>query len=105
MGLLNSIFGQAAPKTKKDENGYLRFKDSNIPVHRWAAEKKIGRKLNNGEVVHHKNRIKTDNSPDNLYVFGTQKEHDKIHKIDAQRHGKKASYQGFQKKKKSFWDF
>ena len=104
MGFLNFIFNRSSSKTREDDKGYLRFKDSNIPVHRWAAEKKIGRKLRPGEVVHHKNRVKTDNSPDNLHVFANQKEHDRIHKIDAKKHGKNASYQGFRKKKKSFWD-
>ena len=104
MGFFDLIFGSPS-KTELDGNGYKRFKDSKMPVHRWAAEKKIGRKLKPGEVVHHKNRIKTDNSQDNLHVFSSQKEHDRIHKIDALKHGKKASYQGFSKsKKKSFWD-
>ena len=105
MGFFSSLFGSSSDKTKVDENGYRRFVDSNTPVHRWAAEKKIGRKLKPGEVVHHYNRIKTDNSQDNLYVCKNQKEHDRIHKIDAQRFGKKASYQGFRKKKQNgFWD-
>jgi hypothetical protein len=30
-------------KVYLDENGYYRFKDSNKLVHRWAAEKKLGR--------------------------------------------------------------
>ncbi len=34
-----------ASKTYKDSRGYYRFKDADKPVHRWAAEKKLGRKL------------------------------------------------------------
>jgi hypothetical protein len=57
-----------------DENGYLRFRDSDKLVHRWAAEKKIGRKLKRGEVVHHINGNRQDNSPENIEVL-TAKEH------------------------------
>jgi len=67
-------------KTYIDQNGYRRFTNSDKAVHRWVAEKKLGRKLYPGEVVHHKNRNKLDNSEDNLEVFANQAEHDKVHK-------------------------
>lgn len=67
-------------KTYIDQKGYRRFIDSGIPVHRYLAEKKLGRKLYPGEVVHHINRNKLDNSPDNLEIFESQEEHDRIHK-------------------------
>lgn len=85
-------------KTYIDENGYRRFSDSDKLVHRWASEKKLGRKLKSGEVVHHKDRNKQNNSLSNLWVFRNQDEHDKVHKKDARRHGKAASYQGFKNK-------
>jgi len=67
-------------KTYIDQNGYRRFTDTNKAVHRWVAEKKLGRELYPGEVVHHKNRNKLDNSEDNLEIFANQAEHDKVHK-------------------------
>jgi len=69
-------------KTHKDGNGYLRFNDSDELVHRWVAEKKLGRKLNPGEVVHHRDRNKLNNSPSNLWIFRNQDEHDEVHEID-----------------------
>lgn len=78
-----------------DKNGYPRFKGSNVPVHRYVAKKKIGRELEPGEVVHHINRKKIDNRQSNLWVCKSQKQHDRIHKIDAHRYGRKISYSGF----------
>ncbi|MBM3328144.1 MAG: HNH endonuclease [Calditrichaeota bacterium] len=83
------------PKTYINSRGYRRFKDSGKPVHRWVAEKKLGRRLRKGEVVHHKDRNKSNNSPWNLWVFRSQKEHDRAHRADARRHGKRASFWGF----------
>jgi len=101
MGFLKDLFGLFSPKkTYVDERGYERFKDTDKPVHRWAAEKKLGRKLKRGEVVHHKNRNKQDNRRSNLWVFSSQAEHDAAHKKDAKKHGKRASYQGFWNKSK-----
>ena len=65
-----------------DKKGYRRFSDSGKSVHRWSAEKKLGRSLRSGEVVHHKNRDKGDNRPSNLWVFGSQKKHTRAHKKD-----------------------
>jgi uncharacterized C2H2 Zn-finger protein len=66
-------------KTYIDNNGYLRFNNTNKLVHRWIAEKNIGRKLKPDEIVHHKDGNKLNNSPENLYVFSSQKEHQKLH--------------------------
>jgi hypothetical protein len=65
-----------------DENGYRRFKDDDIPVHRQVAKKKLGRPLRPGEVVHHRNRKKTDNRPSNLWIFPDQEEHENVHRED-----------------------
>src|SRR5438552_10076961 len=43
--------------------------------HRLVAEKKIGRRLRTGEIVHHKNGVKHDNRPVNLEVFGSSADH------------------------------
>ena len=87
--------------TYTDPNGYLRYTRNNKLVHRDVAEKKLGRKLRKGEVVHHKDRNKQNNSPGNLWVFRSQAEHDRVHKLDALRYGRKASYRGFKRSARS----
>ena len=47
--------------------------------HRIVAEQMLGRPLKRGEVVHHINRNKRDNRPENLMVFSNQAEHAKWH--------------------------
>ena len=42
-------------------------------------EKKIGRYLRRGEIVHHKNKIKTDDRIENLMLFSNGSEHQKYH--------------------------
>ena len=48
--------------------------------HRVIAEQILGRKLHSGEIVHHINRDKRDNRPENLIIFPSQAEHAKWHK-------------------------
>ena len=79
-GFLSKLF--------KDKKGYKRFSDSGIPVHRYVAERKLGRKLKTGEVVHHINRNKTDNRRKNVWVFKSQKKHDSAHRRDKKRFGR-----------------
>jgi hypothetical protein len=88
-------------KTYVDENGYRRFLDSDKLVHRYVAEKKIRRSLRKGEVVHHIDRNKLNNSARNLWVFKNQEAHHRAHEIDAKKHGKKVSYRGFEKDENS----
>ena len=66
-------------KTYIDNNGYLRFNDTNKLVHRWVAEKNIGRRLKPDEVVHHRDGNKLNNSANNLQVFSSQDEHHSLH--------------------------
>ena len=65
-------------KTKVDAIGYQ--KTFGVHTHRRVAEKMLGRKLRPGEVVHHIDRNKRNNSPENLMVFKSQAEHAAWHK-------------------------
>jgi hypothetical protein len=65
-------------KCYRDPKGYLRFKNTNKPVHRWIMEKELRRKLNDYEVVHHRDGNKINNRPSNLIVC-TPEEHNRMH--------------------------
>ncbi|MBC2813556.1 HNH endonuclease [Enterococcus faecalis] len=43
--------------------------------HRVVAEAKLGRPLKPGEVVHHIDHNKRNNSPENLMIFRSQSDH------------------------------
>lgn len=68
------------PRTELDENGYLRFRDSGKPVHRWVMEARIlHRTLEKGEEVHHIDGDRRNNDPENLLLM-TQEGHYRLHK-------------------------
>lgn len=69
---------------QKTGNGYIQIYDPSHPMsdsrgrvyeHRVVMEKKIGRYLKEGEVVHHINKNRRDNRPDNLELFISNGEH------------------------------
>lgn len=47
--------------------------------HRIVATRILGRELTNKEVVHHKDKDKTNNSPGNLMIFKTSSDHARFH--------------------------
>lgn len=57
--------------------GYPKYMGKHC--HRIEAEKKLGRPLFPGEVVHHIDGDKTNYTPENLMVFRNQAEHAKWH--------------------------
>lgn len=50
-----------------------------VAEHILVAEKKLGRPLRDGEVVHHEDEDKTNNSEDNLYIFVSNAAHSSFH--------------------------
>jgi hypothetical protein len=61
--------------------GYVKAPGQRRHAHRVVAEQVLGRALLPGEVVHHEDQNKTNNGPENLVVFPSQKEHAKHHKL------------------------
>ncbi len=89
MSILKRLFTALIGNTTYSDNrGYKRHVRDGKLVSRFAAEKKLGRKLRPGEVVHHRDRDKSNNSFSNLWVFSNWKAHNKVHWKDLGRTGK-----------------
>lgn len=74
---------------KEIRNGYVyltvldhpyKDKKGHVAEHRLVMEKIIGRYLKPSEEVHHINKIRTDNKPENLILFANKAEHVRFHK-------------------------
>lgn len=64
---------------KKNINYEARINGKNEYLHRVIMEDKIGRKLEDGEIVHHINGDHHDNDENNLYLYKNHSEHGKGH--------------------------
>lgn len=64
-------------KASSKHKSYPKIKGRH--AHRTAAEKKLGRSLRKGEIVHHQNENKQDYSESNLEVLPSQSVHAKKH--------------------------
>lgn len=56
-----------------------------VPEHRLVMEKKIGRFLKKEEVVHHIDRCKANNAPENLMLFESNSAHLRHHGMENKR--------------------
>ena len=63
-------------KWHKNSKGYMQttVRRKRVYQHRYIIENAIGRKLENHEIIHHINGIKTDNRIENLHITNS-KEH------------------------------
>lgn len=71
-------------KQRQRGNNKAYKKQGDRHIHRIEAEKKIGRPLQAGEIVHHVDGNKFNNNPANLEVM-TQSEHARIHFAEYRR--------------------
>jgi hypothetical protein len=96
MGLLGAIFrglfssGRRSGLRTRTYNGYKQYQKRDGSwefTHRRVAEKKLGGKIFDGIVIHHKDGNKKNNKPSNLWAMPRAK-HSSLHA-----------------KKQSIWDY
>ncbi len=73
---------------KINSHGYIRLLTPQHPLtdnqgyvkrSRLICEKRLGRYLKRSEMVHHINKIKTDDQPENLIAFASESAHQRFH--------------------------
>jgi len=71
----------------RDKEGYIWVRSTHpkniggfIQEHRLVMEKALGRYLNEGEIIHHKNHSPSDNRLENLELVSREK-HRELHRV------------------------
>jgi len=90
--LIGRYMGSSSPHWKGGRSinyaGYVMIYSPNHPMstkagvvfeHRLVMEKKLGRYLNRGEIVHHINHIRDDNREENLILLSSNTTHIELH--------------------------
>ena len=93
-GPRNPRWNRDGRKTTKDgyvlvRFGFERSATGWAPEHRVVMEKRLGRRLGSGEVVHHANGVTDDNRSENLWLWPDGASHSVWHAM--QRNGRELS--------------